>query len=140
MTNYTVEKNMINQTHPLHSNCIICKSSNPDSLGMTYTIIDDWLASSLITTEHMQGYDGIIHGGIIAAMLDAVMVNYLLYHKIQALTAELNIRYKEVLPTNQQIQVRATLLSRKKMLYVLKSELICNQRLIAAATGKFISI
>lgn len=130
----------MNNTHSLHENCIICKSNNSHSLGMTYFMADDWLYSNLTTCDKLQGYDGIVHGGVIAAMFDAVMVNYLLHHEIVALTAEMNIRYKEPLHINQQIQVRATLFSHKKSLYFMQGEIICEQQLMATANAKFIKI
>jgi hypothetical protein len=41
-----------------------------------------------------QGYDGILHGGIIASPFDSAMVNCLFARGIVALTAEFKVRFK----------------------------------------------
>jgi len=44
-----------------------------------------------------QGYKDVPHGGIIAAIFDDAMSNYLFAKGLTAVTAELNIRFKQPL-------------------------------------------
>lgn len=100
---------------------------------------EDWLCADVYCHDNLQGYNGIVHGGVIAAIQDALMVNYLLQHNIEnAYTAELNIRYKQQIKINQQLHFRARLEKHKLPLYVLKSEVLLNGQIMAYASGKFI--
>ncbi len=40
-----------------------------------------------------QGYEGLLHGEVISALLDSVMTNCLFHAGVEALTADLRIRY-----------------------------------------------
>lgn len=129
---------MIKPTHPFHHHCLLCSSNNPLSLGLTYYVEENCLCADLYCDDKLQGYGGIIHGGVIAAIQDAVMVNYLLYQDVTAYTAELNVRYKQQIKINQYLHLRARLEQHKGRLYTLKSEVLVNQQIMAYASGKFI--
>ena len=66
---------------------------------------DGALTASFICHERYQGYDGMIHGGIIAALLDAAMVQCLMGHGVVAYTARMNIRYIEPLKIKQHVKI-----------------------------------
>lgn len=99
---------------------------------------ENWLCSDIYCNDTLQGYNGIVHGGVIAAIQDALMVNYLLRHNVNAYTAELNIRYKRQIKINQLLHLRARLEKHKSPLYILKSEVLLNGQIMAYASGKFI--
>jgi len=54
--------------------CFVCGRNNPVGLRMQFH--DDGeceVLSELTVPEHYQGYPGIVHGGVVAAMLDEVV-------------------------------------------------------------------
>ena len=55
--------------------------------------------------EGYQGYDGMVHGGVLAAVLDAAMVQCLMGHGIVAYTARMNIRYINPVRLEQHVKI-----------------------------------
>jgi acyl-coenzyme A thioesterase PaaI-like protein len=71
----------------------------------------------------LEGYSGLLHGGIAAAFLDGAMTNCLFAHGVQALTAELTVRYREPVAVPGKITTHATLTESHGRLYLLRAEL-----------------
>lgn len=59
-----------------------------------------------------QGATGMLHGGIIALLLDEAMGKLNRLHEAQAVTAELNVRYLRPVPTEAEITVEASEIGR----------------------------
>lgn len=56
-----------------------------------------------------EGYHDLVHGGAIAALIDAAMTHCLFGHEIMAVTAELKISYKKPLVVGAPTCIRAAL-------------------------------
>jgi acyl-coenzyme A thioesterase PaaI-like protein len=85
-----------------------------------------------------EGYSGLLHGGIAAAFLDGAMTNCLFAHGIEALTAELAVRYREPVAVPGEIVTHATLTESHGRLHLLRAELRQEGRVKATAVGKFV--
>jgi len=55
-----------------------------------------------------EGYHQIVHGGAIAALLDAAMTHCLFGRGVMGLTAEMQVRYRRPLPVGRETRVRAS--------------------------------
>lgn len=86
----------------------------------------------------LQGYDGLLHGGVIATLLDAAMTNCLFARGRVAVTAELRVRYREPVHAQQPVTVRAWLEQSHLSLHQLRAELIQDGGVKASATAKFL--
>jgi acyl-coenzyme A thioesterase PaaI-like protein len=91
-----------------------------------------------VASVPFEGYSGLLHGGIAAAFLDGAMTNCLFAHGIEALTAELRVRYREPVAVPGEIVTRATLTESHGRLFLLRAELHQQGRLKATAIGKFV--
>jgi acyl-coenzyme A thioesterase PaaI-like protein len=98
---------------------------------------DDTVYAEFQGGPDLQGYDGILHGGVIASLLDAAMTHCLFHHGIQAVTGDLHVRFIAPVPCRRRLEVRASVLSPVPPLYRLRAELVCEQRLMAWAEAKF---
>ncbi len=121
-----------------HCNCIVCGRHSPIGLGIKFeprlggSVHARFYGSSLF-----QGYRGIIHGGIIATLLDATMTHCLFHNGIQALTGDLQVRYLKQVPCNVSLDLRARISSRFPPLYKVESEMIHQGIVMAWAKAKF---
>jgi acyl-coenzyme A thioesterase PaaI-like protein len=61
-----------------------------------------------------QGYDGIVHGGILASVLDDAMANCLWLQGIVAVTAKMSLRYREPVPVGSRLLVYGRLLQERE--------------------------
>lgn len=85
----------------------------------------------------MQGYDTLVHGGVIAPLLDAAMTHCLFHQSIQAVTGDLRVRFLHPVACDVPLELRARLLFACPPLYQLQAELRCDGQVLAGAEGKF---
>ena len=95
------------------------------------------MAPFQVTARH-QGYDGLLHGGMTSTLLDAAMTHCLFARGVQALTAELKVRFISPVCTGQQVMVTADLVGSKRGIYQLEAQVTQGQQVLARASAKFI--
>ncbi len=124
------------EAHPF---CFVCSGSNPMGLALRYTVSPDGsVSASFLGNCALEGYVGLLHGGVIAALLDGAMTNCLFARGRHGMTVELKVRHHAGVEAAEESQLRAWLENESHGLYQLRAEL--NQRGLvkASATGKFI--
>lgn len=77
-----------------HQHCMMCSTS--PLLGFKLNFYSDhnqlvW--SYFQSSKHQQGYQGILHGGFLYALLDSSMCQALFNKDIEAVTADMNIQF-----------------------------------------------
>jgi uncharacterized protein (TIGR00369 family) len=97
----------------------------------------DGVQAELDCDDSLQGYEGRLHGGVIAAALDGAMTHCLFALGRTAVTAELNVRYRRPVLTGRPATVRAWLERDLAPLYLLRAELVQDGVVQAEATAKF---
>lgn len=88
--------------------CFVCGLENPYGLHIRFhTIAVGEVTAEVTIPEHFQGYPGMVHGGIIAAMLDEVAGRSLMGEDPPRfmLTARLDVRYRRKVPVGQPIRL-----------------------------------
>jgi acyl-coenzyme A thioesterase PaaI-like protein len=90
-----------------YGNCFVCGENNPNGLRLSFEIDKDkqTLKTSFIASPTFQGWDGIVHGGIICTLLDEVMAKLVYELGYQAVTASLEIRFKKPAPILEPLSV-----------------------------------
>ena len=127
----------------VHDGCMACGDTerNPHSLGLKFIETEGGAVETrFLPTSLHQGYDGCVHGGIIATLLDAAMTHCLFQRAIVAMTAELNIRYVAPVAIDREIRITAELLDQRRGVYTLKANITDGKRTLARATGKFMEV
>jgi acyl-coenzyme A thioesterase PaaI-like protein len=75
--------------------CFVCGKQNADGLHLHFELVgDDRIRTEFIPPKRFQGWKDILHGGIIATVLDEVMVNGAYLRKIMAVTTRLEMRLR----------------------------------------------
>ncbi len=121
-----------------HSQCVLCGHKNPLSLGLTFTPHEDGsVRTSLQGRRLLQGYDQILHGGVLASLLDSSMTHCLFHQGIEAVTADLHVRYIHSVPCQALLTISARMLARKGPLCMMRAELFCDDELSVWAEAKF---
>lgn len=121
-----------------HAGCLLCGNQNPLSMKLKFFADQDQVVyASFRPTDLLQGYKGVLHGGVVCALLDSAMVNCLFSIGITAVTAELAVRFTHPVHCSDEIKLRAWTEKSFGPLYNMRSELCCNNEVCATAQAKF---
>ena len=86
--------------------CFVCGVENPFGLHLEfYEEEPGRVVAEIVVPDQFQGYPGVVHGGVIAAMLDEVSGRTMLRGNPPRwmVTAKLDIRYRKPVPTGKRI-------------------------------------
>jgi acyl-coenzyme A thioesterase PaaI-like protein len=86
--------------------CFACGNDNPIGLKLQFEFDgDDYVTVLQFGPEH-SGWAGIVHGGLLATVLDEVMVRLLWVKGHEAVTARLTVFYRQTVPVGVRLRVR----------------------------------
>jgi acyl-coenzyme A thioesterase PaaI-like protein len=90
--------------------CYACGKKNAVGLKLAFERPETGRLLSEVTfkKEH-QGYKDIVHGGLVATVLDEMMVNLAWLQGTPAMTAELTVRLKKPVPVGQKVLLEGLL-------------------------------
>jgi acyl-coenzyme A thioesterase PaaI-like protein len=76
-----------------YGNCFVCGKNNPGGLQLSFEIDKErqTLKTTFVASPTFQGWDGIVHGGIISTLLDEAMAKLVYELGYQSVTASLEI-------------------------------------------------
>jgi len=98
--------------------CYACGKENEKGLHLTFSFFEEEkrIETTFLPSDHYQGWKGVVHGGIMATVMDEAMAK--LVHRLgyQAVTASLDVRYKDVAKTMEPFTVRAEVTKHTKRL------------------------
>lgn len=89
--------------------CFICGLENPVGLKMRiYQTEPGVIETTYTAPEHFQGYPGVLHGGIVASILDEISGRAHMGDPSQPrfmFTARLEVRYRKNIPVGQLLRI-----------------------------------
>lgn len=75
--------------------CFVCGKRNGDGLQLDFELVgEDRIRTEFTPPKRFQGWKDVVHGGIIATILDEVMVNAAYLRNILAVSALLEIKLR----------------------------------------------
>src|SRR5436305_1243024 len=80
-----------------NNHCFGCGPGNPHGLHLHFHEHDGVVTSTFTTEQWQEGWEGVIHGGILATLLDESMAYVLYFAGIRAVTARMEVRYRRPL-------------------------------------------
>jgi acyl-coenzyme A thioesterase PaaI-like protein len=97
--------------------CFACGQDNPHGLRLQFQTAQTGESSTeWVPGSFTEGFQGIVHGGIISTVLDEAMSKAVAAAGLPALTAELRVRLRHHVPPNRLVRVRGWINSRSKRL------------------------
>ena len=78
-----------------YAGCFVCGDKNPIGLAVKFYEKEGGAAAEFVPQEVLEGYKGLLHGGILSSLLDEVMIKAVLVKNVYCVTAELTVRYKK---------------------------------------------
>ena len=89
--------------------CYACGGRNEKGLRLEFVFFkqDNIIETTFVPSSYHQGWKGVVHGGVIATILDEAMAKLVHFLGYRALTASLDIRFKGMARTMEPLKVRA---------------------------------
>lgn len=119
--------------------CFACGEDNPISLGLDFKKSGKNKVKALFVPKEVhQGYNNIMHGGLISTLLDEAMAKVLSLNNILALTAKMSIRFNQPIPIGESLEITAEITKNKTGLYFTEAEVKSSKgNVFASAQAKF---
>jgi len=124
------------------SSCFACGPDNPRGLHLNFQkskageMVAEW-----IPEPELEGFQGIVHGGIVSTVLDEAMSKVVAESGAKALTAELRVRFRQQVASGRTIRVRGWIDGQNKR--VTKTEAVltlCDGTELAHAWATFLAL
>lgn len=124
-----------------YNNCFVCGPDNPIGLNLEFLTENGLTWTEFTADTKYEGYKGILHGGIIATILDEVMIKAAIAQDIVCVTAGMEIRFKAPAEIKSKFRCEARVLSVKGRLIETEGFMRDESgKVIAEATGKFLTV
>lgn len=128
---------------PASRNCFVCGRENPFGLKMDfYADVPGEVTATFKISDNFEGFPGVVHGGIIAALLDEGAGRaHMTDPRKFMMTAQLNVRYRKPVPTGVKLTLKGFAGERKGRVAKATGEIRDeNGTLLAEAEGVFVDI
>ena len=122
----------------LHRNCFACGPTNGTGLGLKfYKHENGTVFGNFFADPKFEGYSGIIHGGVVATLLDSAMTHCLLIRDIPALTGRLLIKYSAPIRTGTVVKLEARIVGESRKIFTLEGKAFVLGKKVASAKARY---
>jgi len=122
--------------------CFACGARNPMGIHMQIEYLKDAAAaeSLLALPKEFQGWQEVIHGGILATLLDEIMMHAIWHFAGAGVTLGLEVQFRQPLAPAEMVLVRGSLTETKGRRLKARGEIIrqADNRLIANSSGRYL--
>src|SRR5262245_33519325 len=126
-----------------YQQCFACGARNGNGLQLIFRQEGDAIVTEYTPDVRFQGFPGVIHGGILATLLDETLNRMATREGRWMMTARLEIRYRSTAPIGRTLRVTARTLSSRARMLVAGGEVVLADEpatVIATAEGTFLPV
>lgn len=122
----------------LHPRCFVCGQAHPCGLHMDFHVTDAGTVTGVFRcAASWEGFAGRLHGGIVSALLDGAMSSCLMARGIEAVTADIQVRFLRPVLVGEDARVEATWREQRGPIHDLDAVLFQGWQLKARAKARF---
>jgi len=85
--------------------CFACGKLNPGGLRLEFDVSRDRAEARYTALQRHQGYDGLLHGGVVTALLDEAMGWAIFHQGIWGVTAKISVTFRQPVPIGLDLRV-----------------------------------
>ena len=101
-----IDERMLNDRSGYQA-CFGCGARNLHGLQLVFKTEGNVIVAECTPDEHFQGFPGVLHGGVLATMLDEALSRAAVFAGQWMMTARLELRYRRAAPIGQALRVEA---------------------------------
>lgn len=122
-----------------HPECFVCGAANGHGLGLEFEMAPGGAVEACFSCLPIfSGYPGMLHGGIICSLLDGAMTNCLFARGLEAVTVDMNVRFRHPVTVSFPAVVRAWFETEGSPVHRMAAELLQGGQVVATATARFV--
>ncbi|MEN3202578.1 MAG: PaaI family thioesterase [Atribacterota bacterium] len=118
--------------------CFFCGERNPHGFSLRFQSNGEWTETRVVLPWYLQGFSGVAHGGIVAALLDEVMSHSVKRAGIFAVTGTLQVKYLKPCPTERILTIRGKVGERVGRIVEAFGEILYDGERVAEGRGTFV--
>jgi len=120
--------------------CFACGPENPHGLQMAFEYGEGTARCVVTPKRHLSGWSAVMHGGIVATLLDEAMAHAAISLGLRAVTARIEVRFRKATPMDGLLVVEGKVRNRRGRVLELTSELRDQSGAVfAQAHGRFVT-
>jgi acyl-coenzyme A thioesterase PaaI-like protein len=121
--------------------CFACGTLNEHGLHLDLHLERRQSWVELALDDRFEGWDGVVHGGIVSTILDEVMAWALVAEDNWGLTARLNVAFKAPVNVGQMIRAEGWIIRERRRIVDTEARLVDQETgtLLATATGVYVA-
>ncbi len=121
--------------------CFVCGADNRYGLQLSFTRAESGVFTEFVPEARHCGYPGVLHGGIVASLLDETLGwATSVVKRRYFMTADLRIRYRRPVPAGKKVRVNGRYLGDKAGFWRAEGEIVDADGVVyASAAGLFTS-
>lgn len=124
-----------------YNGCFVCGPNNPIGLNLKFLFDGAVCRTEFRPDDRHEGYKGILHGGILAAILDEVMIKAALALDVLCVTASMEVRFKAPADIRSTYSFTGQILSHRGRVIETEGKAFDQDgTLVAEATGKYMTV
>ena len=128
---------------PTGHRCFACGTDNPIGLNLQFYCLGDEVCSDISLGANYAGWENMVHGGIISALLDEVMSWAIMYHKKTFLvTRKMSIKYIRPVPVETLLTAKGKVVDDSHPPKIMANAEIRDSkgRLLVRGTAEFVAV
>ena len=121
--------------------CFGCGSLNPQGLHLDFKMEEGEVKAVFTPQQEHQGFPGYMHGGLVTTLMDEAMGWCTVFQQIWAVTAKVNVRFREPVPLSQPVIVSAAIEKNRRRWLTVRAEVRSREgEILAEAEGIFMRV
>jgi len=120
-----------------YPNCFVCGEKNEIGLKIKFTTADGTAHAEYTPTRSFEGYKDVLHGGIVSALLDEVMIYAVFSGGNLAVTSQMEVNFRKPAKIGEQLRLEGRVKNVRGKLIFTEGSIVNRSGVVATAKGKY---
>ncbi|OGC81545.1 MAG: hypothetical protein A2W07_09475 [candidate division Zixibacteria bacterium RBG_16_43_9] len=124
-----------------YCDCFVCGNLNDYGLKVDFFYDKGIARAEYVAGEKFQGYKDLLHGGIISALLDEVMIKAVIARGILVVTAEIQVKFIKPVRIGEKLFLEGKITGEQKKIFTAEGTVSNSKgKIVAAGQGRFFKV
>jgi acyl-coenzyme A thioesterase PaaI-like protein len=120
-----------------YQHCFVCGAKNTTGLRLKFHREGEQVVADFLPDASFEGFPGVVHGGILASLLDETLARTALLYQQWVMTGRLEIRFRRPALVGQLLRVTAEAEQRRARMVIARGKIaLANEPSIVVAEGQ----